>query len=110
MSESILNSKAAVTVAAILAGAVVLYFVAKKLGGAAGEIAAKVGNAVNPVSDTNVAYTGVNKVGQVLTGNDSWSLGSAIYDIFHPYDPNAPAKTNHLIANSDVDGRPSSLR
>lgn len=44
--------------------------------------------AIDPTSDKNVAYTGVNAVGAVLTGDKDFSLGSAIYDWFHPFEAN----------------------
>jgi hypothetical protein len=51
--------------------------------------AATVGGWVNPVSDENLAYRGVNAVGEAVTGNADWSLGSAIYDWINP-EPPAP--------------------
>lgn len=48
--------------------------------------------AINPVSDKNLAYRGVNAVGEAITGDKEFSLGSWLYDVFNPeYDPNAPA-------------------
>lgn len=112
---SILDSKAAVTAVAILTGAAVLYWLMKKAGGEVLEgvsvAAQRIGTAVNPVSDQNLAYRGVNAVGASISGSKEWSLGSAIYDLVHPsYDPNAPASTHKLNAASDADGKPSVLR
>jgi hypothetical protein len=45
---------------------------------------AAVGNSVNPTSDQNLAYRGVNAVGEVLSGDPSWSLGGWVYDLTHP--------------------------
>lgn len=43
--------------------------------------------AVNPVSRDNIFYEGVNAIGDVLddgnSDNDSFSFGSAIYELFH---------------------------
>lgn len=39
---------------------------------------------LNPASDKNAAYGGVNAVGAALTGDDSFSLGSWLYDVTHP--------------------------
>ncbi len=39
--------------------------------------------AVNPVNDENIFHSGVNAVGAKVTGNDSWSLGTAIYEWTH---------------------------
>lgn len=40
-------------------------------------------NYVNPASEKNVVYSGVNKVGAVVSGDKEWSLGTWIYDITH---------------------------
>jgi hypothetical protein len=87
--KTVLDSKAAMTVFGVVAVSAVLYYVAtkvvEKLGGAAGSVA----NSVNPTSDKNLVYRGVNQVGEVLTGDASFSLGSWLYDKFNPpYDPN----------------------
>lgn len=39
---------------------------------------------LNPASSENLVYRGVNAVGGAIAGDDSWSLGSAIYDWLHP--------------------------
>lgn len=38
---------------------------------------------LNPASDQNLAYRGVNKVGEAITGESNWTLGGWIYDITH---------------------------
>ena len=53
-----------------------LYFFGRK-------IIQNVPAALNPASDKNLAYTGVNAVGQTVSGDDSWTLGGWIYDITH---------------------------
>lgn len=69
--------------------AVGLYWLAKnevKAGAAA------VGNAINPLSQTNVFNRAVNATGAAVTGTKpgDWSLGSWVYDLTHDeYDPNA---------------------
>lgn len=45
--------------------------------------AVTVAQAVNPVSDENIFYQGVNGIGSALTGSDSFDLGGWIYDITH---------------------------
>lgn len=63
--------------------------------------AAAVVTAVNPTDPDNVFYAGVNAAGDQLDDgydNDSFSLGSWLYDITHPYDgfdfaDNNPLKT-----------------
>lgn len=66
-----------------LAGAavagVVLYQLAKRG-------AAAVGQAVNPTSRDNVAYSGVNAVGAAVSGDDSFSLGAWLYNVTHSED------------------------
>ncbi len=48
---------------------------------------------LNPASDKNLAYRGVNAVGEAVTGDSGFSLGSYLFDVFNPtaanYDPNA---------------------
>jgi hypothetical protein len=45
--------------------------------------ASAVGAAVNPVSDRNLAYRGVNAVGGAVSGEDSWSLGAWLGELVH---------------------------
>ena len=62
-----------------VAGVVALWYLKKK----AGETAAAVGNAINPVNPENVFYAGVNNVGEALTGDEAFSLGSWLYGVTH---------------------------
>lgn len=39
---------------------------------------------LNPADDRNLAYRGVNSAGQAITGDQSWSLGAAIWELFNP--------------------------
>src|SRR5262245_39147956 len=102
------------TVAAVGGVVLLVYYLARKtvtdVAGAVGEGAAAVGRAVNPVSDQNLIYRGIGAVGGAVSGDSSWSLGGAIYDLLHPQDANVAAKTNNLTAASDADGRPTILR
>ncbi len=43
---------------------------------------------LNPVSDKNIAYTAVNKMGSVLAEDENFTLGGWIYDKTHdsPFD------------------------
>ena len=53
--------------------------------------AAAVGPAITPTNPDNLAYTGVNAVGDVLndgTDNGNFNLGSYIYDIYNPHEIN----------------------
>lgn len=63
----------AVVLAAVIGGA--LYYGEKK--------ARKVANAVNPVSDENIFYQGVNGIGGAVTGDSDFNLGYWIYDTIH---------------------------
>jgi hypothetical protein len=92
-TKDFLNSKAGMTTAGIVVVAMVGYLIVRALGKKAGEAVAAVGQAVNPTSDQNLAYQGVNSVGRVLTGDQSFSLGSWLYDLTHEaYDPNKPVE------------------
>lgn len=42
--------------------------------------AATVGGWVNPLSDQNLAYQGVNEAGRAYTGDNAWTLGGAVYE------------------------------
>jgi hypothetical protein len=47
----------------------------------------------NPASDQNLIYGGISAAGESITGVKDWTLGSALYDLFNPDqpDPTAPA-------------------
>lgn len=59
------------------------------------------GQSFNPTSSQNLAYTGVNALGNAIVdatgpgrnGDGSWTLGGFIYDVTHadPFTPIAPA-------------------
>ena len=53
------------------------------------------GNAVNPLNNENVFYEGVNAVGESVSGQEGWSLGSWIYDITHPNEAEELGLTNN---------------
>ena len=63
----------------------VLAFKAVNAGAA---VAAKVGDVLatdlNPASSDNIINRGVSAIGEAVTGQQGWSLGSAIYDATHP--------------------------
>jgi hypothetical protein len=48
------------------------------------DAAGAVGQAVNPTSDRNLAYRGVNAVGGAVTGDASFSLGSWLWEKLNP--------------------------
>lgn len=64
----------------VAAGVVVLGYLA---GRKAGDTVSAVGTGLNPASPDNYAYRGVNSVGAALTGQESFSLGSYLYDLTH---------------------------
>lgn len=73
---------------AVLAGTVIaVYVLWKAKEGAAAVVETARGvvtQDLNPASDRNLIYRGVNAVGGAIAGEDDWSLGSAIYDWLHP--------------------------
>lgn len=92
-ATNLLNTKAAAYGVGVLVGGAVLYWVVSKALDKAAGAAEATAQAVNPTSDQNLAYRGVNAVGAAVSGDPSWSLGSWLYDVFNPpYDPNAGEK------------------
>ncbi|MDT0603483.1 hypothetical protein [Thalassotalea castellviae] len=77
--NQLLNTKSGMIITAAGVGAIVLYFAEKKLRAAAGEV----GQAVNPLNNDNIFASGVNSVGASITGNQNWSLGGSIYELFN---------------------------
>lgn len=68
---------------ALFAGA---FYVSRKVGAVAGTVVdavEAVAPYVNPADDRNLINQGVTWVGKTVTGKDSWSLGTAIYDQTH---------------------------
>ena len=84
--SEVLNSKALTYPLMLLAGATLVYIVARQFQRKAGDLAAEVGDAVNPLSDRNLAYRATNAVGAAVSGDPTFSLGSWIYDVLHPED------------------------
>lgn len=63
-----------------------------------------VGTAVNPVNRDNIFARGVNAVGDVLddgTDDDSFSLGSFLFDVFNPDAPNSTKNPDRVRSNID---------
>lgn len=56
---------------------------------------------LNPASDKNAAYSGINALGAAVTGNSNFSLGSAAFDWFHNppagFDPVQADKTCSVL-------------
>lgn len=83
-AATLLNTKAVTVGVGIIVGGALLYWVANKVIDKATSAAGAVGDAVNPTSDQNLAYRGVNAIGAAVSGDPSWSLGSWLYDVFNP--------------------------
>jgi hypothetical protein len=46
------------------------------------------GAAINPTDRDNLAYRGVNAVGEAVSGERGWTLGGWLYDVTHgEYEP-----------------------
>lgn len=92
-----LTSGGVLVLLGVVLGGLVLWRASRVASDAAGQAwegikdgAATVGGWVNPVSDQNLAYQGVNAVGGALTGEQNWSLGGAVYDWFNSAPAPAP--------------------
>jgi hypothetical protein len=57
-------------------GAVAIWYAQKKTR----EAVSATLDAVNPVNDENIFYSGVNAVGEKLTGDERFNLGSWLYE------------------------------
>lgn len=84
-------------IAAVVAGAFVTYKFFQKVKDVGGNVAAAgkkfVAEDLNPASDKNLVYSGVNAVGAKVTGDDSFSLGGWLYEKFND-DPLASQPSN----------------
>jgi hypothetical protein len=72
---------------ALIIGGVALiigYWTIKKTGDAISSGVHAVGDAINPLSQTNIFNRGVNELGAVITGDNNFSLGSWAWDALHP--------------------------
>lgn len=79
---SLLTNKQAAGLAVIVV--VGVYFVQKKASDGADKLFTEW---LNPTSDKNVIYNGIiGGTGRALSGDDSWSLGTWLYDITHEQD------------------------
>lgn len=75
-----------ITAATGVAVVVVLYWLAKReitdaagaVGDAAAKVAKKVGAAVDPTADTNLAYRGYNALGRAMTGDPNFTAADDI--------------------------------
>lgn len=86
------NVEVSGTGVAALAGVALLGLVGLWLYSKRGAIA-EAAQAVNPASDKNIVYQGVNAVTQAATGKPGISFGSWLYDVTHPNQPDPTAPT-----------------
>ncbi len=77
--EKLLNSKVGAVAAVGVLGVVGIWYTKRQ----AAKAVETVGDALNPVSQTNIFNRGVNSVVQTLTGKENQTLGGWIYDITH---------------------------
>ena len=82
--------KAGMTIALVAGVAFALLLVTRK----AGQASEAVVDAITPTNQDNIFARGVDAIGDAIDdgdNDDSFALGSWIFDIFHPeFDPNAP--------------------
>lgn len=71
------------TGAAIIAAIGVTYLVKKKGGAVVDAAKDVVTKGLNPASTDNYAYTGINRMGEIFTGKQDWSLGVAGYEFIN---------------------------
>jgi len=80
MLKKLLDTKAS---AALVMGAVVIgaiYLFKKDISNGV----AAAGDAITPTNPDNIFASGVDAVGEVLTGDDNFTLGGWIYDVMNP--------------------------
>lgn len=88
---------------ALIIGGVVLvlgYLAVKKTG----ETIDALGNAINPLSNSNIFYKGTNSIGAAITGESNFSLGVWLYDALHPNESNGGNAIKQPTSSSGVTG------
>jgi hypothetical protein len=76
---NVLNTKVAMVAAVAVTVAIAFYFLEKR----DREVAKKAAAAFDPTSSDNIFASGVDSVGEILTGDDNFSLGGWVYDKIH---------------------------
>ena len=88
-----------IQVAAVGAGALLLGYLVKRSAGAAWDgvrsgasraadfVGQHASATFNPGSTQNAAYRGVNAMGASVSGDEHWTLGGWLYDVFNPPAP-----------------------
>lgn len=91
-----------------IAGVVVvaaLWYAKKKLGEAGQAVADAVAPVipyVNPADSSNVINQGVSWLGETITGDDGWSLGSQVYDWTHSKPTGNPISLNPASTDNAI--------
>jgi uncharacterized protein (UPF0333 family) len=80
---NLLEEKTVIIVGAVTVVSIVAAFLIKKAATAATGAASAAANAVNPLNNDNLFATGVNKVVQQATGDNTQTMGGWIYDVTH---------------------------
>ena len=75
----LLNSKVGAVLAVGVVGGIGFWYAKRQ----AAQAANAVGDALNPVSQTNIFNRGANAIVQSLTGDENQTLGGWIYDVTH---------------------------
>lgn len=73
-----------VTHAALAVAALAVVYLAYKSKDQAAAAVKAAAQSVDPTSTENLVYKGVNHVGAAVSGDQSFSLGSWLYDVTHP--------------------------
>lgn len=91
------NIKSGLMLAAVGVVGLIAWTVYKKAG-AVGDAVKKAAPYLNPASDQNLIYSGINAVGGAITQDDYWTLGGAVYDAVQVVGPAInPASDQNLI-------------
>lgn len=77
--NKVMNSKVGMVLAIGAMATAAVYVVQNKAVEAVGDI----GHAINPVNNDNIFAAGVDSVGAKLSGDENFSLGGWIYDVFN---------------------------
>ena len=70
------------------AGVGLALYLGRKAAAEAVEVAESAVEAITPTNPENIFYSGVSSVGEAITGDENWTLGSAIYDMLHKEEMN----------------------
>jgi len=79
----VLNTKGGAVAIGVVGVLLIGYIIKNQAAKAIPEAAKTIGEAVNPISDENIFYTGVNAIGGYVSGEENWKLGHKIYDWTH---------------------------